>query len=845
MASNQLKSGAQIVQFPKPPLYGDGEPQELFQVTGYDTAGSQYVYDKGWIARTHHNPTYPDVPGSIVAAARTFLSTTVRGNYQTFTWYDHNAIARTVRLNGKMDIVPTGPDGFRISLPLEEDTTWSPPAIAGTIDDKLAGPLWFLKWTVNGVTYYPADGTVTITPWGVTTVPWVTAWGKIRRGISGALGEYQVANFDCTLSYDPAATPNPDGLVTQYPVEGTTIELWVWSVGTNDIRLEFSGNVADVNVPTPGTVDLKIKDGSDKLKSYIGEKVSLASWPDADPADVGQVIQIPFGESPKVPALGLAVGAKTTLKSAAAIGATYVTVSDATGIAVGSTILIDTEQKVVSSVSGQSIGVPALTAAHTQGTAVVELVTLHYCPSWRAVSAINKVWLRKDGLDLDITAYCTRYIGHPGSQLTGYGSMAMVTISPANFAAIAGLSAQVQVTDSIGVGSSNLSITEATTNTPISNQMTTSGYQVMTGIATFNNTESGNRAAIMLTVSVKFAASASYDASIRLFDNNNSPVVVLWSQNGIVGEKTFTYTFELTSSYLSYNRVGASIGSSNTIISLDLQGATRTIRQTSSSSGSGASVSKSGTVVLSGTVVGEIFGSGKILCDLIADCPEPTAACNWILAQKNYPPVQLSGSLPASYAINGIINEYRTALDILNDFAFQCRSWFCLDRGAPKLIVRPDTLTSTRTIPAIRVINDGTPVRSRRKSDIDDVINTIKILYNRDWTMSGDTAYQGLESDNDPDSIAIYKVKEKPDLFRFDFCRSQAMAASVLAFYLGYHKDRHWIEEIGEYLDQVKAEFGSVVALGFDSNKPGIVMEPQISPGSKTEIDTVTLTVMT
>jgi len=842
MASNQLKSGAQIVQFPKPPVYGDGEPPELFQVTGYDTDGSQYVYDKGWIVRTRHNPTYPNVTGAVVAATRTFLSSTVRGSYHTFTWYDHNAIARTVRLCGKMDVTPTGPDRFHVSLPLEEDTIWTPPTIAGTIDDKVAGPLWFLKWTVNGVTYYPADGTVTITPWGVTTVPWVTSWGNIRRGISGALGEYQVANFDCTLSYDPAANPNPDGLVTQYPVEGTTIELWVWSVGTKDIRLIFSGNVADVNVPSPGTVDITIEDGSAKLKSYIGEKVDPANWPDADPADVGQVIPIPFGESPKVSALGLAVGAKTTLKAAAAIGATYITVSDATDIAVGSTILIDTEQKTVSSVSGQVLGVSALAAAHTQGTAVVELVTLHYCPSWRAVSAINKVWLRKDELDLDITSYCVRYIGQAGSVLTGYGTMAMVTISAAQMAAIiSAFQAELELTDNIGLNDPEHTHTDTTTTTTDQ---------------TANNigTDYGGSTNTIASASPSYPTPPGGD----IIQQTNTFHIHYWTNPSVACNVYVNGTLQqsgYTSGNISWS--GTTVGLPGVSVQrtsgmgVYVEFTTGTCRTVITGSTpivpNVTGVTKTGTVetLFTGAAVGSIFGSGKILCDIIADASSPTAACNWILAQKNYPPVQLLGSLPASYAINGIINEYRTALDLLNDFAFQCRSWFCLDRGAPKLIVRPNTLTPTRTIPAVRVTNDGTPVRSRRKSDIDDVINTIQILYNRDWTMSGDSAYQNIEAGQDSASIAIYGPKERPELFRFDFCRSQAMAASVLAFYLGYYADRHWVEEIGEYLDQVMAEFGSVVALGFDSNKPGIVMEPQISPGSRSGIDTVTLTVIT
>lgn len=716
--------------------------------------------------------------------------------------------------------------------------------------NKMTGskPVWILRLATG---YFIAGRAITIpaftgsSPWPASTVVTTLAWGKsfgsVKNGISGAIDEYQVSEWGVELIIDPDATINIEDLVVA-GLESEPADLYLWFEGCTDPpQLIFPGFVREITDLTDTSVSLSIQDETIKLeKCYIGETVSQTNYPSALAADVGKLIPIPFGSRSKVPAVSLDACKQTTLKTACSAADTSLYFSDMTQLSVGMTILLEAEQVYVSSVGTYTAtvtrGYNSTTAkAHAAGIAAVQLKTMAFCPSYRALTALSRVWLRYNDLDLDITSYTTRYTGQSGSQLTGYGSMGMITISPSGMASIANLT-QPAVSDTVGVSSSNLPITEGATNTPLSDLMTTSGYQVLTVIATFNNTESGNRAGITLTVAAKFAGS-SYDASIRLFNDSNGAVLVLWSQNSMSGTVTVNYTFELGSSYLSYNRVGASIGTSNLPISVELQNASRTIRQTSSSSGSGASVSKSGTVTLTGSMVGEIFGSGKILADMTADSGTPAGICNWILNEAGFGTVTTVGALGVS-AFSGVIQEYQSALAWLNKLAFQAWAWFALVGGVPKLISRV-SLGSPAAITACRIDSDGKRMLTRHKTDISEIVNRITLLYNRDWTQSGDAAYQSSVFVEDAASQSVHKIQERPELFKFDFVTSGASALAALI--LADLKARHWIAEVELFLDHIEKEFGDPVQL-LDLFA-GRVLSAEPTPGSFNAIDSIKLIV--
>jgi len=193
--------------------------------------------------------------------------------------------------------------------------------------------------------------------------------------------------------------------------------------------------------------------------------------------------------------------------------------------------------------------------------------------------------------------------------------------------------------------------------------------------------------------------------------------------------------------------------------------------------------------------------------------------------------------------LGGAITEYRPALEWLNLIAFQCRCWFRRDRGESKLIMRPDTLNSSRTIAACAITEDGRRRHRRRKVNPADLINRINLLYNRDWTMSGDEAYKSAYTISDATSISAYGEHEQPDLFRFDFAAALSSATVVADYYLATCKDRGWIHEFDVYLDYHDLEFGDVVTLGFAGGVVGQVMSVGLNPGNSNQIDTIRVTV--
>lgn len=194
----------------------------------------------------------------------------------------------------------------------------------------------------------------------------------------------------------------------------------------------------------------------------------------------------------------------------------------------------------------------------------------------------------------------------------------------------------------------------------------------------------------------------------------------------------------------------------------------------------------------------------------------------------------------------GAITEYRPALEWLNLIAFQCRCWFRRDLGVSRLIMRPDTVTSSRTINAVAMTGDGRRQHRRRKVDPADVVNRINLLYNRDWTKTGDEAYKSAYTISDAGSIATHGEREQPDLFRFDFVAGASSATPVADYYLAHCKNRPWQHEIELFLDSADIEWGDGVTLGFAPGDPvGTVIEVGPTLGGARQIDKVKITVET
>lgn len=246
-------------------------------------------------------------------------------------------------------------------------------------------------------------------------------------------------------------------------------------------------------------------------------------------------------------------------------------------------------------------------------------------------------------------------------------------------------------------------------------------------------------------------------------------------------------------------------------------------------------VTKVGSVTLSGNSVANTLVGDAIYVDVSRDLTAPAAVVGDLLATWcGVAPCQLIGNLPASYTFNGAITEYRRAMDIIHDLAWQCRTYFRYSLGSAVLTVRELNPASIKTLAVCRA-EGGKKIHSRDKSPYEEIINSISLLYGRDWTQDkSEKAYTAVSKATDQDSIDKYGERERPDLFQCDFITSQTMADDVRTFYLAFYAVRHWIHTSETYYFDSELEFMDAVTLGFSKNQVGQVSEVSFNPGSDT-----------
>ena len=190
--------------------------------------------------------------------------------------------------------------------------------------------------------------------------------------------------------------------------------------------------------------------------------------------------------------------------------------------------------------------------------------------------------------------------------------------------------------------------------------------------------------------------------------------------------------------------------------------------------------------------------------------------------------------------------EYRRAIDWLDLLAWHLRCWFRVQAGTARLILRPDSPTSVKTLPACRIDKEGRRALARHKTPLEEIINRIAILYDRDWSQSGgdDTSYRAAtDAATDAASIATHGERERPELFRLDFCTGQTMAESLRDFYLAAYQRRRWIHQVDVYLDHSELDFADTVTLGFLAGQVGTILQANFAPGDTERIDTLGLVI--
>ncbi len=252
-------------------------------------------------------------------------------------------------------------------------------------------------------------------------------------------------------------------------------------------------------------------------------------------------------------------------------------------------------------------------------------------------------------------------------------------------------------------------------------------------------------------------------------------------------------------------------------------------------------IAKAGTVTVTGNSVANTLIGDAILVDVVSPITAPPDVISKILGK----PCSLRGAFPAGFAFNGAITSSKRAPEWCHELARQCRSYFKWILGTPTLIARPDVLVPVKSITEIR-LNNGAMIHGQKQTDINDVINTINLRYDRDWssTSSGDEVYRQVSAGSDPTSIATYGIRERPELFRFDFVTNPAMAANLAAFYLSWYAWQRWQHTQEVYLFEAALEFGDAVTLAYLEGEIGECTEVGFSPGNGKNIDKIQLTVI-
>ena len=249
-------------------------------------------------------------------------------------------------------------------------------------------------------------------------------------------------------------------------------------------------------------------------------------------------------------------------------------------------------------------------------------------------------------------------------------------------------------------------------------------------------------------------------------------------------------------------------------------------------------------------------GAGTITGSAGALLERPDHLYKWALT--TYTPRVLSAiTTPAEftvaeasfYKLAGVLTEKIALKDFLQRLAWQARCYSYQAAGVSTLIWRPDTIAAAKTLTdqsVRRAIGSNVTSLRRGRSRLEDVINYVEILYDRDPT--GELGWRKNTKNSDAASITKYGQRERPGHFEFDLVSDDATAADVRDFYLARYKDQHRLARWESFLNQAEIDFSAKIALThpllYGGALTGEIIEADLIPGSKSEPDHLALTLM-
>ncbi|ACD96687.1 hypothetical protein [Trichlorobacter lovleyi] len=758
-----------------------------------------------------------------------------------------------------------------------------------------AKPVWILKLSRTGTTpLYISDRVLTITAadgTSQTTKAWVSSWGVLKEGITNGLGEMTIADYDLHLMADPTDAANIIYQVDTYDIETSTAEIQHWYegmvAGTAAIK-KFVGYVKEVSVDQNDEgVSLRLQDATLKLQGTLGTVLDSVTYPLADPDHIGKLLPIVFGTVNKLPALCVDAGWVTSLANQALSTDTTITVSELPSTTVvGKTFYIDAEQVTVTAANTTTRvltvtrGVNGTTIAnHSMGSVVIEkkATPIVFILADHALDTIGEIYIRVAGVDVNITASVTKYLGTSGNQLAAYPGKAAITIAttPAvmqqiwlainnaldvdqgNHTHPTSTSTTVLRPNNViyvygGTLANNYNGTYAQrafdndTATYMQGNLAVQLSQVCDG--TYNASPgftytTVNNIASCLNIRVGVVAECGYDygspVRIQLFIKgvmvlNQAIGNVFASGTFYTGWYPFTNMSDLYSyPSTSFAKIVMQNGSDCRCKEIWFEIQTGTATTYSPAAG----VALTGDLSLIGNSIANVYTMDQLMANVArTTVATPLLACNDILSRVGYPAA--TGSSNITTAINGAITTQQSALYWLTRIAFESWALFKVSSAGSKLVPR-GAGASQKPITSAMVRNS-----SRRKSAYEDIINKIALKFDLDYASTSADPYRQTVSDVNSASQTRYGVQDRPDLFLFQFITSSAIATALRDAYLTWYAARHWVHEVEVFLDNIEVEFGDSITLGFITGAPvGFVREARVAPGDDSAPDTITLVV--
>lgn len=741
-----------------------------------------------------------------------------------------------------------------------------------------AKPVWFLQLAVDSGYVYISDRAIAIidrTGAAQVTKAWVTNWGTIQDGVTGALGEYSISELTIAMLTDPEDAENIIHLIDNHDLETNLSYLCCWFEGITDpAQVFFVGYVNDIN---PGENDygctITLQDPAMKCDNMVGIVATKDLLGDAlHNDDVGKILPIIFTGANKVPAIRAISPIRTTLAAAMLANSIYTGfyVSDATGITVGKYLLIDSEIVYVTAISGTTlegnraqIGTNA--AAHDKGTTVSvysqNTADVYTCiAAGHAVYNIDKVWARIAGEFHDITGLAIRTPanGWPGQTWATVQLPQAVTIQQLTALNMTGVISALDSSHSHGVSPTNNAASQSLSTYPVSGHV-----DIVIPYGTFTFIEAIQVSASFPTVAGTITSmSLTYTAGVQLLGAHSwcvtlgTIVVDGWfsdSPSGVTRTINITDATAMNQNTLRiwYRALGNGTPTTVYVGTATISSATRNIQYTTSSTAvasSPSNITVDNTLTLTGTQIAATLYEDGIFCDFYGTGlvqNSPPSACSWLIQNfgsgissdvRYINEYGQDTSWPIGIMeLYGAIVEQKKLSYWLNKIAFERFCAFRFKAGRATLFNRSQTVNKkTVTLGMIRNF-------TRRLSSIEDVINKIELRYNRDYSNTTDEPYQSLLPYSDATSQAHYGIREQPELFKLELVNPNDYTGLYAAgqWYIDYFKTRHWIYEVEVFLDNLELEYSDRITIELPANRVGIIRKAGITPGDENEPDTI------